>query len=279
MAMIASQSWRIRPASKNSHGFLSSALRHCYNVESLHPGADTSRSAAPQQCCTCVMPMLSPADARTHSFSSSFIDQKQWLSLQKAWRRLIQVRQDVASKNSHSAGLALRYATAAFELAAEERALDRLAADFAQMKALLQQSPELARLVRSPLFSREEQAKGMEAVLVTAGAGDLTRKLVLLLAQKRRLFALADIIRAFELLLARHRGEVAAEVVSARELSAAETAELRAVLKDKLGREPRLTSHVDPTLLGGLVLKVGSRMIDSSLRAKLDGLRAAMKGH
>jgi F-type H+-transporting ATPase subunit delta len=223
--------------------------------------------------------MLSPADARTHSFSPSFIYQKQWLSLQKAWRRLIQVRQDVASKNSHSAGLALRYATAAFEQAAEERALDRLAADFTQMKALLQQSPELARLVRSPLFSREEQAKGMEAVLVTAGAGDLTRKLVLLLAQKRRLFALADIIRAFELLLARHRGEVAAEVVSARELSAAETAELRAVLKDKLGREPRLTSHVDPTLLGGLVLKVGSRMIDSSLRAKLDGLRAAMKGH
>ena len=185
----------------------------------------------------------------------------------------------MASKNSHSAGLALRYATAAFELAAEERAIDQLAADFAQMKTLLQSSPELARLVRSPLFSREDQAKGMAAVLAKAGAVDLTRKLVLLLAQKRRLFALADIIRAFELLLARHRGEVAAEITSAHELSAAETAELRRVLKDKLGREPRLTSHVDPKLLGGLVLKVGSRMIDSSLRAKLDGLRAAMKGH
>jgi F-type H+-transporting ATPase subunit delta len=185
----------------------------------------------------------------------------------------------VASKNSHSAGLALRYATAAFELAAEERAIDRLAADLAELKTLLQRSPELTRLVRSPLFSREDQAKGMEAVLAKAGAADLTRKLVLLLAQKRRLFALADIIRAFEQLLARHRGEVAAEVTSAHELSAAETAELRAVLKDKLGREPRLTTHVDPKLLGGLVLKVGSRMIDSSLRAKLDGLRAAMKGH
>jgi F-type H+-transporting ATPase subunit delta len=102
---------------------------------------------------------------------------------------------------------------------------------------------------------------------------------VLLLAQKRRLFALADIIRAFEVLLARHRGEIAAEITSAHELSAAETAELKRVLKDKLGREPRLTAHVDPKLLGGLVLKVGSRMIDSSLRAKLDGLRAAMKGH
>ena len=185
----------------------------------------------------------------------------------------------MASKNSHSAGLALRYATAAFELAAEERAIDRLGADFTQMKAMLQESPELARLVRSPLFSREEQAKGMEAVLARAGVSDLSRKLVLLLAQKRRLFALADIIRAFEQLLARHRGEVAAEVTTARELSPAETAELRRVLKDKLGREPRLTTHVDPKLLGGLVLKVGSRMIDSSLRAKLDGLRAAMKGH
>ncbi len=185
----------------------------------------------------------------------------------------------MASKNSHSAGLALRYATAAFELAAEERAIDQLAADFAQIKALLQQSPELARLVRSPLFSREEQARGMEAVLAQAGAGDLSRKLVLLLAQKRRLFALAHIIRAFEQLLARHRGEVAADITSARELSASETNELRRVLKDKLGREPQLTAHVDPNLLGGLVLKVGSRMIDSSLRAKLDGLRAAMKGH
>ena len=184
----------------------------------------------------------------------------------------------MASKNSHSAGLALRYATAVFELAAEERAIDQLAADFAQVKTLLQRSPELARLVRSPLFSREEQAKGMEAVLAKACTADLTRKLVLLLAQKRRLFALADIIRAFEQLLARHRGEVAADVTSARELSASETAELRRVLKDKLGREPRLTTHVDPTLLGGLLLKVGSRMIDSSLRAKLDGLRAAMKG-
>jgi F-type H+-transporting ATPase subunit delta len=144
---------------------------------------------------------------------------------------------------------------------------------------MLKESPELTRLVRSPLFSRDEQARGMEAVLARAGASALTRKLVLLLAQKRRLFALADIIGAFEQLLARHRGEIAAEVTSARELSPEETAELRSLLKNKLGREPRLTAHVDPNLLGGLVLKVGSRMIDSSLRAKLDGLRAAMKGH
>lgn len=185
----------------------------------------------------------------------------------------------MASDDSHIAGLALRYANAVFELAAEERGLDGLAADFQTLKGLLQQSPDLARLVRSPVFSREDQAKGMEAVLAKAGAGDLTRKLVLLLAQKRRLFALTDVIRGFEQLLARHRGEVAADVTSARELSTAEVSELRNLLKDKLGREPRITTHVDPKLLGGLVLKVGSRMIDSSLRTKLDTLRAAMKGH
>jgi F-type H+-transporting ATPase subunit delta len=184
----------------------------------------------------------------------------------------------LASDNRHIAGLALRYANAAFELAAETRGLDALAGDFVVLKALLADSPELNRLVRSPLFSREDQAKGMAAVLAKAGASDLTRKLILLLAQKRRLFALGDVIRAFEGLLAKARGEIAADVTSARPLSTAETAELRQMLKEKLGREPRVTAHVDPKLLGGLVLRVGSRMIDSSLRTKLDGLRAAMKG-
>jgi F-type H+-transporting ATPase subunit delta len=184
----------------------------------------------------------------------------------------------VASGDSQIAGLALRYATAVFELAAEERSIDTLASDLARLKALLSSSAELNRLVRSPLFTREDQAKGMQAVLAQAGASPLTRKLVLLLAEKRRLFALNDVIRSFEQLLAKHRGEVAAEVTSARALSAEEAADLKRVLKDKLGREPKLELHVDPTLLGGLKLKIGSRMIDSSLRSKLDGLRAAMKG-
>ena len=185
----------------------------------------------------------------------------------------------MASDDSQIAGIALRYATAVFELAAEERAIDSLAADLAMLKTMLAESPELTRFVRSPMFSREDQAKGMEALLKTAGVGDLARKLVLLLAEKRRLFALSGVIRAFESLLARHRGEVAAEVTSARTLSSGETAELRRVLKDKLGREPRLELHVDPALLGGLKLKVGSKMIDSSLRTKLAGLRTAMRGN
>jgi F-type H+-transporting ATPase subunit delta len=184
----------------------------------------------------------------------------------------------LASDNSHIAGLALRYANAVFELASEAGLIDAVEGDFLQLKAMLKTSPELLRLVRSPLFSREDQARGMEAVLAKCGTGDLTRKLVLLLAEKRRLFALSDIIGAFEQLLADKRGEVAAEITSARALSSEETAELRRVLKAKLGREPKLTAHVDERLLGGLVLKLGSRMIDSSLRSKLTGLRAAMKG-
>jgi F-type H+-transporting ATPase subunit delta len=185
----------------------------------------------------------------------------------------------LASHDSRFAGLAGRYATAVFELAMEERALETLTSDLATLKKLLGASPELARLVRSPIMSREDQAKAMDAILGQARATPLTRKLVLLLAQKRRLYMLADVIGAFEALLARHRGEIAAEVTSARALSDAEAAELKRVLKDRLGREPLLTAHVDPKLLGGLVLRVGSRMIDSSLRTKLDALRAAMKGN
>jgi len=184
----------------------------------------------------------------------------------------------LASDDSHPSGLAGRYATAAFDLALEESALDSLAADFAGLKKLLAENPDLNRLVRSPSFSREAQVKGMKAVLEKAGASSLMRRIVLLLAQKGRLFTLTDVIRAFENMVARHKGEIAAEVTSARALSDAETAELKSVLKSKLGREPQLTALIDPKLLGGLVVRVGSRMIDSSLRTKLSELRAAMKG-
>lgn len=184
----------------------------------------------------------------------------------------------MATGDSHSAGLAMRYATAAFDLAAEERSLDRLAADLAMFKGLLAHSPDLVRLVRSPVISREKQSAGMEAVMKQAGAAELTRKLVLLLARKRRLFMLSGVIASFEQLASRHRGEIAADVTSARDLSAPETAELKRILKDRLGREPRLTARVDPTLLGGIVLRVGSRMIDSSLRTKLETLRIRMRG-
>ncbi len=185
----------------------------------------------------------------------------------------------MATNDSQIGGLAGRYATAAFELAREDGALDALGADLMALKSWLGTSPELNRLVRSPAFSREEQEVGMEAVLTEAKASPLAKKFVLLLTRKRRLFILADVIGAFDALLARHRGEVAASVTSARALDVQETEELKRVLKENLGREPKLELNVDPSLLGGIVLRIGSRMIDSSLRTKLDGLRVAMRGN
>ena len=184
----------------------------------------------------------------------------------------------MASKQASSAGLAARYATAIFDLALGDNALDKVSTDFAALKALINEVPDLARLVRAPVFSREEQARGLNAVLHRMEAAPLTRKFILMLASKRRLFALTDIIAAYQTLVAKQRGEVDAQVTSARTLNDAEIADLKRILKDRLGREPRLETKVDPTLLGGLVVKVGSRMIDTSLRTKLNGIRAAMRG-
>lgn len=184
----------------------------------------------------------------------------------------------MAVQEPEFSGLAGRYATALFELAQEERAVETVERDLIAVKAAVAASPDLARLVRAPVFSRDDQKRGMDAVLRRMEAAPLTVRFVLLLASKGRLFVLLDVIRAFEGLAARQRGEVRAEVTSARPLEDGEIIELKAILKAKLGRDARLDAKVDPSLLGGLVVKVGSRMIDSSLRTKLDGLRAAMKG-
>jgi F-type H+-transporting ATPase subunit delta len=179
----------------------------------------------------------------------------------------------------HISTIAGRYATAVFELAVDGGTVDAVAADLAQLKSMMKASADLARLVRAPVFGAEEQKKGMGAILAQMGANPLTTQFIFLLAAKRRLFVLSDIIAAFDAMLARQRGEIKAEVTSARPLSDAELAKLKDVLKAKLAREPKLETRVDPSLLGGLIVKVGSRMIDSSLRTKLEGLRTAMRGH
>jgi F-type H+-transporting ATPase subunit delta len=184
----------------------------------------------------------------------------------------------VASEKAES-GLAGRYANALFELAQDQKAVDAVSADLASLRRAMETSPDLTRLVRSPVFSAADHAKALKAILDKMGANTLTSKFVLLLAQKRRLFVLTQIMAAYEHLVAKSRGETEAEVTAARALSDAEITELKSALKSGLGKEPRLHSKIDPTLLGGLIVKVGSRMIDSSLRTKLDGLRAAMKGH
>ena len=185
----------------------------------------------------------------------------------------------MASEKAHETGLAGRYANAVFELAHEQGKVDRVAEDFAALKSLIAQSTDFARLVKSPLFGKEDQARALQAVLEKMGADALTTKFLLTLTGKRRLITLDHVMAAYDRLVARLKGEVQAEVTSAHALSAQQAAELKSVLKEKLGREPRLNTKVDPTLLGGLVVKVGSRMIDSSLRTKLAGLKAAMRGN
>ena len=184
----------------------------------------------------------------------------------------------MAAEHAHETGLAGRYALAILELAQEERAVEAIARDFATLKQLMAESPELTRLIRAPVFSREEQAAGMNGVLHRMEAGPLTRRFILLLASKRRLFALPDIIRAYNGLVAKQKGEMSAQVTSARPLSDDEAAELKSILRSKLSKDVNLETRVDASLLGGLIVKVGSRMIDSSLRTKLNGLRLAMRG-
>jgi F-type H+-transporting ATPase subunit delta len=184
----------------------------------------------------------------------------------------------VASETAQG-GLAGRYANAVFELAQEQKAVDAVSADLAALRRAMETSPDLNRLVRSPMFGAEDQARALKAILEKIGAHALSIKFLLLLAAKRRLFVLTQIIGQYEHLVAKSRGETEAEVTSARALGDTEINALKSALKSKLGKEPRLHAKVDPTLLGGLIVKVGSRMIDSSLRTKLDGLRAVMKGH
>lgn len=184
----------------------------------------------------------------------------------------------MATELSLDQGLAGRYATAVFELALEERASERVEGDFAALRSMMAESEDLRRLVHAPVFSRDEQNNGMVAILERMDAAPLTRRFILTLVRRRRLFVISDVIAAFDAMLARQRGEVRAQVTSARPLSDAEVGQLKDTLRTQLGREARLETLVDPGLLGGLVVKVGSRMIDSSLRSKLTALRGAMRG-
>jgi len=184
----------------------------------------------------------------------------------------------VTSATTASSGLAERYATALFELAEADNKLDPIATEMKELSALIGGSPDLTRLIRSPVISRRDQANAMAAILDKAGARKLTQKFVGLLAEKRRLFALPAIIAAFLAMLAQKRGEITAEVTSAKPLSKSQAAALADALKAAVGKPVTLTARVDPGILGGLIVQVGSQMIDSSLRSKLRRLSIAMKG-
>jgi F-type H+-transporting ATPase subunit delta len=176
------------------------------------------------------------------------------------------------------ASMAGRYAAALFDLAKEEGQLPRVEADLKAFQAMLDESADLRRLIRSPVISAEDQSEALDAVLAKAGVSPLTVNFFRLIARNRRLFAVADMIRDFRALLARERGEVSADVASAHPLTAEQLSALKEALRMQIGKEVQVNTRVDPGLLGGLVVKVGSRMIDSSLRTKLNNLKVAMKG-
>lgn len=175
-------------------------------------------------------------------------------------------------------GLAGRYATALFELAEQEKQLDRVADDLDDLGAMVEASADLKRLVRSPVISREDQGRAMAEILKKAGMSELTRNFVGVIARNRRLFALSSMIGAYRSLLAAARGEATAEVTSARALTKKQVEAIGSQLKKVVGTNVAVNATVDEGLLGGLVVRVGSRMIDSSLRTKLQRLRFAMKG-
>ena len=176
------------------------------------------------------------------------------------------------------AGLAGRYATALFELADQARQLDPVADDLRRIQSLLDESADLRRLVANPVIGRDAKAKAMLAVLDAAGIGGLVRNFIGAVGNNGRFAAIPAIIRAFLGELARRRGESAAEVISAVPLNEAQRNQLADTLRGLIGGKVAVSERVDPELLGGLVVRVGSRMFDSSLRTKLQRLQVAMKG-
>jgi len=175
------------------------------------------------------------------------------------------------------ASVAGRYASALFELAQEQSELPAVERDLVNLQGLMDESDDLRRLVRSPVFSADDQSKALAAVLGKMGVSGLSLNFVKLLARNRRLFALSDMIKAFRSMAARSRGEINADVTSAVTLSDEQLQALKDTLKASIGKDVQVIAKVDPSLLGGLIVKVGSRMIDSSLRTKLATLKMRMK--
>ena len=183
----------------------------------------------------------------------------------------------MATEDPIMASVPGRYASALFDLASEQRQIADVENGLVAFQQMLDSSPDLQRLVKSPVFSAGEQLKAIGAILDKAGIGGLAGNFLRLIARNRRLFAVPDMIRSFRALAARARGEVQAEVTSAVPLSGAQIEALKETLRGTVGKDVQLNARVDPSLLGGLVVKVGSRMIDSSLATKLSTLKARMK--
>jgi F-type H+-transporting ATPase subunit delta len=185
----------------------------------------------------------------------------------------------VAGEDHIVSGMAGRYATALFELALEEKAVDAVRQDLEQFDAAVAANPDLARLVRSPVFSADEQLKALSAILAKAGISGVAANFLRVITTNRRLFAVRDMIRGYRMLAAKHRGEVTAQVTVAEPLNDKNLDALKSALKSVTGgKDIDLEVDVEPAIIGGLIVKIGSRMIDSSLRTKLNAIKFAMKG-
>jgi F-type H+-transporting ATPase subunit delta len=174
--------------------------------------------------------------------------------------------------------MAGRYANALFELALDNKAVDAVKADLDRFDALIGESPDLNRLVRSPVFDADEQLRALAAVLDKAGIGGLAANFLRVVTTNRRLFAVRDMIRGYRALVAGHKGEVTAQITVAEPLSDKNRDALKDALKSVTGgKDIDFDVKIDPAIIGGLIVKVGSRMVDSSLRTKLNAIKIAMK--
>ncbi|MDB5521909.1 MAG: synthase delta subunit [Tardiphaga sp.] len=183
----------------------------------------------------------------------------------------------MAAEDPSVSGVSGRYATALFELARDEKSVDVVKADLNRFAAMLADSPDLTRLVRSPVFSTDVQGKALTAVLDKSDISGITAKFLKVLTANRRLFAVTDVIRAYGALVAKFKGEATAEVTVAEALSDKNLDALKSALKSVSGKDVALNVKIDPSIIGGLVVKLGSRMVDSSLRTKLNSIKHAMK--
>lgn len=174
-------------------------------------------------------------------------------------------------------GMAERYAGSLFALALEAGNVEAVEAALGEVEDMIAQSADLRRLIESPVFSADDQFRAIDAIAKKAGIQGLVGNFLRVVARNRRLFAVPSMIASFRRIAAAHRGEVAAEVTSAHELTAEQTKELQASLKQVAGKDVAVKLTVDPALLGGLIVKIGSRQIDTSLRTKLNSLKLALK--
>jgi F-type H+-transporting ATPase subunit delta len=190
---------------------------------------------------------------------------------------LTAIKSALVAENPSVSGVSGRYATALFELARDEKSVDAVKADLDRFDAMLADSADLKRLVRSPVFSSDAQSRALSAVLDKAGISGISANFLKVLTANRRLFAVDQVIRAFRALVAKFKGEATADVTVAEKLSDKNLDALKTALKSVTGKDVSLNVNVDPSIIGGLVVKLGSRMVDSSLRTKLNSIKHAMK--